>query len=130
MDVGPIARALLRDLALEIGARELTPCGLARLQIHAWPGNVRELRNVLLRAADAADAANRASSLDVRAIEAGLRVRESKPPLNFTPQLAREWLARHGGNMSAAARSAGYARTTFRKLLLEAGVGGAGDGEE
>ena len=115
-DIGPIARVMLRDMATDLGIRELSVDAISRLQSHGWPGNVRELRNVLMRAADAADDDR---VLDARAIERGLRVRESRPPMTFTPQLAKVWLAQHGGNLSAAARAAGYARTTFRKFLME-----------
>jgi hypothetical protein len=37
--------------------------------------------------------------------------------LTFTPELAKEWLMTHGGNVSAAARAAGLPRTSFRKLV-------------
>ena len=40
----------------------------------------------------------------------------------LTPDLARAWLARHAGNVSAASRAAGLPRTTFRKLLAAPGT--------
>ncbi len=51
-DIGPLAEALLRELARRTGktGRHLTPEGLRRLEAHDWPGNVRELANVLERA--------------------------------------------------------------------------------
>src|SRR5271156_1772550 len=51
-DIGVIARELLRQLASDVGTRQLTASAIARLAVHNWPGNVRELRNVLCRAAD------------------------------------------------------------------------------
>jgi hypothetical protein len=50
IDVEPIARALLAEIAHEEGLAPppLSPELLATLHAHAWPGNVRELRSVLL----------------------------------------------------------------------------------
>ena len=117
-DVLPIARLLLAQLENEIGRRELTPAAIAQLATHDWPGNVRELRNVLCRAADHARGAR---WLDASAIDRALR-KPQKTPIELTPEIAKECLVRHGGNISAAARAAGVARTTFRKAL-ENGAG-------
>ena len=115
-DILPIARALLTQMEHEIGRRELTTAAVAQLTAHDWPGNVRELRNALYRAADLARGK--------RWIEAAMVERALRKPqpstLTFTPELAKEWLVSHGGNISAAARAAGLPRTSFRKL-----VGGA-----
>ena len=112
-DVLPIARLLLAQMESEIGRRELTPAAIAQLATHDWPGNVRELRNVLCRAADHARASR---WLDASAVDRALR-KPQKASVELTPEIARECLARHGGNISAAARTAGVARTTFRKAL-------------
>jgi len=112
-DVLPIARMLLGQMENEIGRRELTPAAIAQLATHDWPGNVRELRNVLCRAADHARGAR---WLDASAIDRALR-KPRKSPVELTPEIAKECLAQHGGNISAAARAAGVARTTFRKAL-------------
>ncbi len=112
-DVLPICRMLLAQMENEIGRRELTPAAIARLASHDWPGNVRELRNVLCRAADHARAAR---WLDASAIDRALR-KTRKAPVELTAETAKECLAQHGGNISAAARAAGVARTTFRKAL-------------
>ena len=114
-DILPIARAILASVRAELGERELAPAAVARLAAHDWPGNVRELRNVLLRAVDAAADAR---MLDSGHVDAGMRVRE-QPALTLTPSLAKDWLVRHSGNVSAAARAAGIPRTTFRKLLAQ-----------
>ncbi len=98
----------------ELGRRRLTSAGIARLLVHDWPGNVRELRNVLYRASDVAAASE---ALDAPHIERGFR-RPGRPPrAELSAAQARCILAEHGGNLSAAARAAGYPRTTFRKLL-------------
>jgi transcriptional regulator of acetoin/glycerol metabolism len=74
---------------------------------------VRELRNVLYRAADIVPGAR---SIDGSTIQRALR-RARPLTMTFTPALAKDWLVRHGGNVSAAARAAGLPRTSFRKLL-------------
>ncbi|MBX3191760.1 MAG: sigma 54-interacting transcriptional regulator [Labilithrix sp.] len=112
-DVMPIARMLLHQLEPEIGRRQLTPAAIARLAAHDWPGNVRELRNVLCRASDIARASR---WLDAAIIDRSLR-KPAKTSLDLSPQAAADTLARHGGNVSAAARATGVPRTTFRKLL-------------
>ena len=111
-DVAPLARALLERAAAEIGPVEITSAALARLAAHAWPGNVRELRNVLYRAADWAHG----SVIDAVDVERAMRT-SRQGPVELSPGLARAWLDRYEGNLSAAARAAGLPRTTFRKLL-------------
>jgi DNA-binding NtrC family response regulator len=112
-DVLPIAKMLLARMENEIGRRELTPAAIAQLASHEWPGNVRELRNVLCRAAEQA---RDARWLDAAAVDRALR-RTRRTPVELTPELARDCLDRHDGNISKAARAAGLPRTTFRKLL-------------
>jgi DNA-binding NtrC family response regulator len=112
-DVTPIARMILAQQEPELGHRELTPSAIALLASYEWPGNVRELRNVLSRAAHLA----RGRWLDAAVMERALRRGLRKTAMQLTPELARELLKGHGGNVSAAARSAGIARTTFRKLV-------------
>jgi DNA-binding NtrC family response regulator len=113
-DIAAIARELVRQLAPEVGCRTLSPGAIARLTAYDWPGNVRELRNVLCRAADAAARTSRIGADDIdRAL------RRDLPPLAacVTPQRARDLLRENAGNLSAAARTAGMPRTSFRKLL-------------
>ncbi len=113
-DVLPIARLLLRNLENEIGRRELTPAAIAQLAAHDWPGNVRELRNVLCRAADQARGAR---WIDASSVDRALHKTRARTVVELTPATAKECLADHGGNISAAARASGVARTTFRKAL-------------
>jgi DNA-binding NtrC family response regulator len=113
-DILPIARLLLDQMAGEIGGRHLVPAAIALLTRHPWPGNVRELRNVLCRAADLA---RHATWIDAQAVARALRRDPTAAVVRLTPDDAREWLASHGGNVSAAARAANVPRTTFRKLL-------------
>ena len=122
-DIGPIARALLRSMAAEVGPRDLSSAGIARLAAESWPGNVRELRNVLLRAA--ALAPN--ETIDAFDVDRALGPRgdagDAAPVAaqRLTPSLAKTILRDHGGNQSAAARAAGLPRTSFRKLLSKPG---------
>jgi DNA-binding NtrC family response regulator len=120
-DILPVARMLLAQMAEELGGRELTTGAVAQLTAYDWPGNVRELRNVLARAADLS---KRHFWIDTDAVVRAIRRARlsdadgaSKAPLNPTPEAAKHWLVRHGGNVSAAARAARIPRTTFRKLL-------------
>jgi len=115
-DIAPIARRLLERMEGEVGSRTLTSEAVARLVAHDWPGNVRELRNVLYRACDAGA---RSAVIDARQIERGLGSRGEPGKRVMTPSLAKTILRNHANNMSAAARAAGYPRSTFRKLLKE-----------
>ena len=119
-DVMPIARLLLRQMENEIGKRELTPAAIAQLASHDWPGNVRELRNVLCRAADQARGA---PWIDASSVDRALH-KTRTAVVELTRGTAKDCLALHGGNISAAARAAGVARTTFRKAL--GGIEGPG----
>ncbi|HSQ67817.1 MAG TPA: sigma 54-interacting transcriptional regulator [Polyangiaceae bacterium] len=117
-DIAAIARFLLEGMDADVGRRELTSAALARLAAEQWPGNVRELRNALARAAALAPA----SLIDAAHVDLALAspsAADSGPvPQAVTPSVAKALLREHRGNVSAAARAAGYARSTFRKLLV------------
>jgi len=113
-DIAAIARHVLANMESELGRRRLTSAAIARLLVHDWPGNVRELRNVLYRASDLAVTSE---ALDAQHIERGFRHPSGAPRVELSSAQARSVLAEHGNNLSAAARAAGYPRTTFRKLL-------------
>ena len=98
----------------ELGQRELTSRALARLSSHDWPGNVRELRSVLYRALDFTRGAG---ALDASDVDRAIQGETPALPLTPSPAQAQALYAEHGFNLSAAARAAGMARTTFRKLL-------------
>lgn len=110
-DIVVIARRILSQLAAQVGPRRLSPGAFARLSAYDWPGNVRELRNVLCRAADATAPE---SVIGADHVERALGRGRWRGP---SPEIARALLARHDGNLSAAARAAGVPRTSFRKLL-------------
>ena len=110
-DVPALCVALLGEMAPDVGPKRLSTTGLARLVAYRWPGNVRELRGVLYRAALKADKARiEADHIDF-AIPPDGRTRQ------MTPADAQQLVAQFHGNVSAAARAAGMARTTFRAML-------------
>jgi transcriptional regulator with AAA-type ATPase domain len=111
-DIPALAARFLEDFAAELGPRELGSGALARLASYGWPGNVRELRNVLYRAA--ASSGPRIGGGD---IAASLEIASSPERSSVSPEQARAAVASHGGNVSAAARQLGVARSTFRDLL-------------
>jgi transcriptional regulator of acetoin/glycerol metabolism len=115
VDIGAIARELLRQIAKDVGPRTLTAGALARLASHDWPGNVRELRNALCRAADAS---TRSGSIAADDIDFALRPVGPAVAKCVTAKRAHELLRENDGNLSAAARAAGMPRTSFRKLLF------------
>jgi two-component system, NtrC family, nitrogen regulation response regulator GlnG len=50
-DIARLAAHFLREIAAEVGERQLEAMAVATLEAGDWPGNVRELRNVIRRAA-------------------------------------------------------------------------------
>jgi DNA-binding NtrC family response regulator len=112
-DIPALARTVLARIEPEVGEKALTSAALARLVEYDWPGNVRELGSVLYRAA-------LQSSRPVIAateLELGVGTHVASEAVALGPEQARELLEKHGGNVSAAARAAGVARTTFRGWL-------------
>ena len=86
---------------------------LEALQLEPWPGNVRELRNAVTRAL-ALGEWKLPITPEVRSTfqEARHRVLDA-----FEREYVRALLERHQGNVSAAAREAGLARSAFYRLL-------------
>jgi transcriptional regulator with PAS, ATPase and Fis domain len=110
------------------------------LEAYAWPGNVRELQNIVERGCALADGAT-ITRRDLPEHVLGPRAASSGAPSPVLPEAlaagcelplkdAKErWLQvleasylrglldRHGGNVSAAAQSAGIDRKTFHRLI-------------
>ncbi|MFN0058861.1 MAG: sigma-54-dependent transcriptional regulator [Planctomycetota bacterium] len=121
-----------------LAADWISPAAARTLREYSWPGNVRELRNVI----------ERASILCPPAQQLGL---EHLPPLvNAAPntpggdtrELAatstmeerersavEDALARHSGNIRAAARELGIARGTLYRKVRKFGIAGYTDDE-
>jgi transcriptional regulator with PAS, ATPase and Fis domain len=111
-DIPALAEALLGARREELGPRHLSAGALAHLESYTFPGNVRELFSIVYRAA-ALGEAREISAADIAAALPALAPGEVK-----TTRLdARQLLMVHGGNVSAAARSARVARSTFRSWL-------------
>jgi DNA-binding NtrC family response regulator len=112
-DLPLLSERFLVDLRAEVGPRELSAGALAKLAAYGWPGNVRELRNVLYRAALSTD------SFRIGTQEIADSLEKAAAPLRVTlsADQARDLVDRNAGNISAAARQIGLARSTFRDLL-------------
>ncbi len=138
-DIPILAGHFLREIAAEVGPRQLEPAALAALTTASWPGNVRELRNAIRRAA-ILTAGNDDGRIGAEVLElpspAPFRLAE---PLALdavapvpAPALADDaiqiggrsfeeieravfaWaLRRHGGSRRQAARALSVARSTF-----------------
>ncbi len=134
-DVAPIAKELL----VRRGMREPGPIGganLDRLFAHDWPGNARELRNAIDRALALSPGAASFAELRVQisgaageaddplAVRTDLPFAEAKQRVldAFVRRYVGDLLARHDGNLSAAAREAGLDRKHLRHLADEHGL--------
>ena len=141
-DVRLLTHAFLKRYGQERVAG-LEDDALAALEAYSWPGNVRELQNVIERACALADgdkvtrrdlpdyvlrgaagAVGAASSAPARGgapAETGaeLPLKEAKERWMqvLEANYLRDLLDRHGGNISAAAKSAGIDRKTFHRLV-------------
>ncbi|MEZ4450414.1 MAG: sigma 54-interacting transcriptional regulator [Nannocystaceae bacterium] len=133
-DVIALAEHLLARLCARDGARptpRLSPAAAARLRRHGWPGNVRELRSclevalVLGRDVDALGPEHLPPDLEV-SIEAPAPASARAPAPGPTGGASLEAIEARaveaaveaaGGNLSAAARSLGIARSTLYRRL-------------
>jgi transcriptional regulator of acetoin/glycerol metabolism len=126
--------------------RTLSPAVLTVLQRHAWQGNIREFRNVmesmLLTSANSVldvedlpphvlSPLSSASSPAVASAEptgydAAMPVADNATPLTGMEHAEREVIVnaiiKHGGNMTAAAREAGIAKSTLYVKLKRFGI--------
>jgi transcriptional regulator with GAF, ATPase, and Fis domain len=136
-DIGLIAEHLLRGFG---AALTIEPSALAQLRSYAWPGNVRELRNVLERASLLAQAAGATSLTEfdlaapapsdggpVYEFSEGTTYRDARTraELGFERQFVVWILAKHAGNIAAAARSAKMDRKYLGDLVRKHGLSGS-----
>lgn len=132
-DVELLAHHYLHRLAEKQGGKpkELAPDAVAALSVHSWPGNIRELRNVIERAALAAEgpvihaahltiqrrtsvaatASNDETAGEIRLPRSGKTLAEIEwEAVALTMQFT-------GGNQSAAARMLGISRVTLARKM-------------
>ncbi|MCC6319778.1 MAG: sigma-54-dependent Fis family transcriptional regulator [Gemmatimonadaceae bacterium] len=119
-DVGPLAHSYLQRHAQRYRkpARGFEPAAMQALLDHAWPGNVRELGHVIERAVLLARGELiGAGDLALRpAASASVRL-EDLPLEEVERILIRKALAKHGGNVSRAARALGLSRSALYRRL-------------
>jgi DNA-binding NtrC family response regulator len=113
-DIPALASALLSARREELGERRLSAAALERLAAYAFPGNVRELFSIVYRAAALCEQ----REISAADIETALPSTLPRELVNRRVD-ARQLLDVHGGNVSAAARSARVARSTFRSWLRQ-----------
>jgi two-component system response regulator HydG len=116
-DIPALASSLLLSRREELGERRLSAAALERLAAYSFPGNVRELFSIVYRAAALCEE-REISASDIEAALPALATGQ----LETTRLDARQLLHVHNGNVSAAARSARVARSTFRSWLRRQGV--------
>ena len=138
-DVVLLAHAFLKRYGAE-RVRGFDEATIHALEGYAWPGNVRELQNVIERACALADGdvlkpsdlpdyllqgpgvrgpAAAVSSGPALPSTADLPLKDAKDKWMQVLEVSylRDLLARHGGNISAAAKAAGIDRKTFHRLI-------------
>jgi DNA-binding NtrC family response regulator len=100
----------------------LTPATLIALQCDPWPGNVRQLRNAVQRIL--ALGVDHGGARDDAPTKTGGGYLEARDALisAFEHDYLTALLARHGNNLSGAAREAKIARSFLYKLLAKHGV--------
>ncbi|HEU4536797.1 MAG TPA: nitric oxide reductase transcriptional regulator NorR [Polyangiaceae bacterium] len=153
-DVLALAGSFLEENQYRLGTRNLrlAPAATTALLAAPWLGNVRKLEHAVDRAVlyALAEQGRDARWVVIEARHLGLDVGAARPrpapPSPAAPPPAggtlreavdafqRSWvgaaLARHGGNVAAAAREAGVDRSNFHRLIKRLGLEGDGDRAE
>jgi transcriptional regulator of acetoin/glycerol metabolism len=123
-DHGMLCQALLADLGAEAGRRAaLDPAALVAVSAAPWPGNVRELRMSLLRGLVLGEG----PWLTVADLELEPATSAPEPVAPVSRASAelealRRALTTAGGNVSAAARTLGVARSTVYRMMQRHGL--------
>ena len=139
-DVGLLAEHFANKAAREMGrpVAGLSTDVYQVLKAYHWPGNVRELQNVVRRALALArsptagidDLPDEVVSAAGRQVTAagdgdGFFSRRAEHVARFERQYISDLLARHHGDVSAAAREAGIPRGTLYRLMKGHGLDAA-----
>lgn len=123
---------------LEDNERLISPDFVRRLRSYSWPGNVRELRNVVERALIMSDlgldeipienASSRPESSDNRTSVPDVSLSYTEARARALDAFERNWLAalvaKHDGNVTKAAETAGLARPYLHRMLKRHGIRG------
>lgn len=139
-DIASLGKYFLAQLAQrhDMPLRTLSPAVLTVLQQHAWPGNIREFRNVM----ESMLLTSGNTVLDVDDLPPHLLsplsaspvvpavaepVAMDDPPIltsleNAEREVILTAIVKHGGNMTAAAREAGIAKSTLYVKLKRFGI--------
>ncbi len=112
-DILPLARAFLARMEPDVGSRALSAGAETLLMQHSWEGNARELRNVLCAAA----VASPEGTVDGEAVARALALVTGGAVVATDRAGLAAAVERHRGNVTAAARALGIARSTLRDRL-------------
>ncbi|MEI6257846.1 MAG: helix-turn-helix domain-containing protein, partial [Planctomycetota bacterium] len=140
MAIGLLAESFANRAAHEMGRRVngLSTDVYQVLRSYHWPGNVRELQNVVRRAIamttesvagvddlpdDVVASAGRSAGAEAGAV--GYFAQRAEYVARFEKQYLGDLLARHLGDVSAAAREARLPRGTLYRLMKGHGLDGA-----
>ncbi|MFK7928927.1 MAG: sigma-54-dependent Fis family transcriptional regulator [Myxococcota bacterium] len=130
-DLPLLTDALTKAISIETGLRPptITPGARSAIAAWTWPGNVRELRMALHRAMVLAGAgpieAWHLPQAETSAIPTPDKAPDAPPTLADAERSAvRNALRIAEGNLSAAARTLGVARSTVYRLMKRHGLGG------
>jgi DNA-binding NtrC family response regulator len=138
-DIGLLAELFANRAAHEMGrgVGGLSTDVYQVLRTYDWPGNVRELQNVVRRAIamtrspiagiddlpdDVVSAAGRTAGAEAEAV--GFFAQRADHVARFEKQFLTDLLARHLGDVSAAAREARLPRGTLYRLMKGHGLDG------
>jgi DNA-binding NtrC family response regulator len=131
-DIGLLARHFVQAAceANEMKRKVLTPAAVRKLESYDWPGNIRELYNTMQRAVLMSPGAEIAAShIEIRLNTAEQREdwssfqsAKNAAIARFERGFVQSLLARHGGNVSRAAREAQKDRRAFGRLAKKYGL--------
>jgi DNA-binding NtrC family response regulator len=105
--------------------KTLTPAAHLKLSLYAWPGNVRELFNVMQRAILFSEGPDilpgdiglPTTTVELCAVPPTFRLARAGILEDFERSYVLGLLAKHGGNVTHAAREAGKERRAFGRLV-------------
>jgi two-component system response regulator GlrR len=134
-DIVLLTRHFLQRFAAELGrpATDFTPGAMDRLLAHSWPGNVRELRHAIERAVFVSQGVHlgaddlefddgSCAAADGPDDDESFQSAKARLVSDFERHYIERLLARSGGNIAQAARSAKKNRRAFFELMRKHGI--------